>query len=364
MKKINVITLASLFVLSSVGYAQAAREMHAWIKREVMVKEPQPSVYVYEQQYRDLTGKAAGRIGFLSLIKTDPRRIKKHESTLDGPKRDRFSLMKSVRAQLSPVFALFRDRTGAAQAVLQKALRKNPVVDVKISGVRHRMFVEHSPKNLKALKRIMSTKPVYIADGHHRFEVTRRFQERERKADGRKGRSSTSVLTFLCDAQRNDLTIYPTHRVLRNLSPGWPRAFEKTLKQFFRQENFTSLGALLLAIQKESPGKPSFGYFCDGIYGRLIPKRSTSQPNVSVLDRYFIRKLLPEGVAKSERISFTRDVREAAGWVRSGKADIAFFLPKMPIQEMIRVSDEGIMLPQKSTYFYPKLLSGIVFHKF
>jgi len=341
------------------GYQAAAQELKSWIEQGVFICDEQPSLYVYVQNYRNPRGKPAKRIGFLSLMKINPRKVKKHENTLAGPKTDRTALTESMGAQLSPIFGLFHDRPGTIHTALRTVTQKKPIVDVKMSGVRHRLYIENRPHYIQAIRSCLKPKNMYIADGHHRFEVAYQFHRKNAKKP-----QTGYIMTYLCDALRNDFTIYPTHRILKGLPAGWEALFEKTAARYFDKEPCGTLNSLLRSLEKTPAGNVAVGCFLKGRYWKLTLRSKTRDLDVSVLHKYFIKKLLGEDVTRSEKIQFERDPLLAVRRVRSKKAQAAFFLSKMPIEEMMRISDEGIKLPQKSTYFYPKLLSGLVFYKF
>jgi len=340
-------------------YRAAARELESWIQKQIVLRDAKPCLYVYLQNYRSLSGKSAERLGFLSLMKINPRKVKKHENTLSGPKSDRAALMESTRSQLSPIFGLFRDASGRVQGTLHRTLRKKPEVDVVFSGVRHRFFVEQDPDRIREIRQVLMPKNIYIADGHHRFEVTHQFHKKHARTPG-----AGYVMTYLCDALRNDFTIHPTHRVLMGLKSGWEERFEKIAHRYFETKSYRDLRSLLAAMDKNPSKRVVIGCFKSGRYSKLTLRMKTRDLDVSILHKYFIDKLLGEDVSGSRRIRFLRDASDAVRCVRSKEAQAAFFLSKMPIGEMIRVSDAGVKLPQKSTYFYPKLLSGLVFYKF
>lgn len=346
------------------AYQAAADEINRWADEGVLKRDAAPTIYVYAQNYKSLTGKPATRVGFISLMKIDLKKVKKHEHTLAGPKVDRTNLMETLRAQLSPIFGMFRDPKGSAHAELKKIEKSKPApaIDVTVSGVRHRFFPVTDAKTIAKIAKAVGPQNMYIADGHHRFEVACEYYKRHAKDASlpQKG----VVLTYLCDAFRNDFTIYPTHRILKGLAGDWRGTIEKVTAKHFKIEKIGSLRALVAAIEKKPKGGLTIGLVIGKEYRKLTLKAKTRDLDVTVLQKLLISKLLGEEVAKSDKIRFTRDPQEADAAVRKEGADAAFILPYMPVSEMMRVSDLGIKLPQKSTYFYPKLLSGLVVYKF
>ncbi len=340
-------------------YTGAQKQLKEWIKKGVFAPEDEDAIYVYVQDYKNLDGKKASRIGFLSLMKINPSKVKKHENTLSGPKIDRMKLLGAMGAQLSPIMGLFQDKPGKINQVLKKSLTKKPAIDALLSGVRHRIIVEKNPANIAKLCELMRDKNMYIADGHHRFEVTNAFRLANPQL-----KKARYMMTYFCDGLNNDFTIYPTHRILKDLDKGWTDKFVKNAMRYFVVNEFKSLTALEAAMSAVPQGKVNIGCFTGKAYLNMTTKKITKDLDTTVLHNKFILPLLGEEVAVSKRIEFTRDSKEALTTVKQGKADIAFFLSKMPVSEMIRISDKGVKLPQKSTYFYPKLLSGIALYKF
>jgi uncharacterized protein (DUF1015 family) len=246
---------------------------------------------------------------------------------------------------------LFRDPSGQAHAELQRLGRGKALFDIRLYGIRHQLFVADQTDSIARIQKTLKNKNMYIADGHHRYEVASQS-------------GAKYILTYLCDADRNDFTIFPTHRVLRNLKKGWKEVLCDRLGRHFDAQEVSTLEALTKSMNRVPRGKVAIGAYGKPGFWKFTTKKRTQDLDVMVLHSRLVRALLGEAVAGSDRIYFTRDAKSAVRDVKNGSGDVAFFLSKMPIGEMIRISDAGVKLPQKSTYFYPKLLSGIVFYKF
>ncbi len=350
-------------------YDAAARELEQWISSGVFRREDRDSIYVYVQTYKNQEGKKKKRVGFFALMEIDQKKVRKHEKTLTGPKVDRAALLERLRANMSPIFGLFEDPGKKVHAqVLSTAAKEKPIVDVTIDGVKHELYVENDPKRLDAIRKAIDKKPMYIADGHHRFEVSSQYREKHSDLSTPEGKGGRYVLTYLCASDHNDLTIYPTHRALK-LDGDWARRMQSIVKASFKYKLVPSHAAMMKALDRPSKA-PLLGVaWKEGEKGKiyfsiLAPKKPTKDLDVMLADRLVIRPLTGEDTAGSGRIKYSRDAAEAFGWLKKGQSDLVIFLAKMPIKEIIRVSDAGVNLPQKSTYFYPKLLSGLVFYKF
>jgi uncharacterized protein (DUF1015 family) len=378
--------------------------LNRWRAKEILIREEKPAIYVYVQDYLE-EGKKKTRLGFLAAMKIDEKAVLRHENTLAAPKKDRLALLKEVRTNLSPVFGLFEDKKGTVNFRLRQAMKFPPVIDVTLDGVRHRIFLETREDVLQTIEKLMKPKPMYIADGHHRFDVAcqyknwmsakergaclpdrQGFVHKARSLDGfaalcgEQARSGDApwnyVLAYFCDLSHNPFKIFPTHRLLK-----CPK--KQYILPMLRRRGFlkkmTSLASTLKALEanrEETKAKTyDFGVFTkrEGFYLLTLSSEYASQVkkdpvdklDVAVLHRFIVEPCFGvKSIEKSNAIDFTRDAKEAEKKVKSGEFDAAFFLRPTSLQEMILVSKKGLKMPQKSTYFYPKLLSGLVFHSF
>ncbi len=378
-------------------YTRAKKFLNDWVGSGVLFQDDFPSIYVYAQDYKE-NGKTFTRIGFLAAMKLDERAVLRHENTLASPKKDRMALLKEVRTNLSPLFGLFEDKKGEVSALLKNAMQPPPVVDVEIDGVRHRIYLESRPDVLDKIIKAMRAKPMYIADGHHRFEVACQFKNWMRlKYPKDETAGWNYVMTYFSDCTHNPFTIYPTHRLLR-----CPKGLKEPLKVLASRgslEKVKDLSEILKTLSKtrgqarafwrahgrRGSGGPRRGQARDpkyrfGVYlkkqgffiftlapqyAALIKKNPVDSLDVAALHKMIVEPCFKiKTLEKSGSIDFTRDPREACEKVRHGDFDAAFFLRPTSLGEMLLASKKGLKMPQKSTYFYPKLLSGPVFHKF
>ncbi len=361
-------------------YTRAGATLNNWKSQEVLIREQTPALYVYVQNYRQ-EGKKKMRIGFYAVMKLDEKAVLKHENTLTGPKEDRFRLLKEVRTNLSPIFGLFEDKKGVVQLALKKSLKRSPVMDFSVAGVRHRLYLEKRASVIQKITLAMKLKPVFIADGHHRFEVACQFRDWMRSQKNGGGREWDYVLTYFSDCLHNPFKIFPTHRLIRLAKAA---DFRKVLGKIGVLEKAKNLKAVLSQLSKcraETKDKRyRFGFYSDedGFWILTLHAVSTSgtspvdKLDVSVLhkkilepcfDIRVVEKSLP-GRQAGEAIDFTRDAQEACRKVKSGLFELAVFLRPTSLEEMLYVSKKRLKMPQKSTYFYPKLLTGLVLHGF
>lgn len=343
-------------------YTRAKETLAEWKQKGVLRREEAPALYIYVQDYRE-EGRMKKRVGFLTAMRIDERQVMKHENTLAAPKKDRLALLKSVRMNLSPIFGLYEDRSGKTKTLLKKASSGRPEVDVTLDGVRHRIYVEKRPQILSGICSALRSKPMLIADGHHRFETACRYHSLRRKAD--------HVLTYFSDCVHNPMKIYPTHRLVR----GDVTTAVESLKGRGKLRSVKNLDALLKALSKtrleDKPGY-RFGFFSKKtgflvfeLDAKHTPRAVTpvERLDVSVLHKAIIEPVFGiRHIERSESIDFTRDPEEAVRRVKGGEFEAALYIRPTSLEEMLEASKKGLKMPQKSTYFYPKLLTGLVFH--
>ena len=395
-------------------YTRARHFMDQWKSDNVLLREDKPALYVYVQDYV-AEGKKKTRTGFYAAMKLDEKAVLKHENTLTGPKEDRLKLLKEVCANLSPIFGLFEDKKGAVQSQLKRSLKTTPLLDISLDGVRHRLYLEDRQPVMRAIVRTLKAKPMFIADGHHRFEVACQFKKwmsakrrggfvrKSRLLDGyaaicgEQGKSGTVegapwnyVLTYFSDCLHNPFKIFPTHRLIR--SEKCSDGFQTRLNRHGALQKMKDLGAVLSRLkdcrEDTKDKRYRFGVYSEkegfwiltlGVETGFPPEAdpppadkpvSTGTGPVDKLDVTVLHKKILEpcfdirAVEKSQSIDFTRDPEEAVKKVRDGLFDLAFFLRPTSLREMLFVSKKGLKMPQKSTYFYPKLLTGLVFYGF
>ncbi len=352
-------------------YSRAASTLDEWKSSGVLVHDKVPALYVYVQDYKE-EGKAKRRLGFFAAMELDEKAVLKHENTLAGPKVDRLSLIKATRTNLSPIFGLFEDAKGLVNKSLAGAAKQKPVADAMHDGVRHRLYIERRPRVIDAVRRVLKPKPMFIADGHHRFEVACQYRDLRRAENGHGDGAYNYVMTYFADVAHNPFKIFPTHRLVK--SPGDPLP---ALGRLGKLEKVKSLADVLKRLDKNRVETKDKAYQF-GVYGRKTgfhiltldktnaPKRSAGPVDaldVSALHEHVIAPVFGvRRIARSEKIDFSRDAKAAVKKVDEGKFDTALFLRPTSLKEMIVASKKGLKMPQKSTYFWPKLITGLVFH--
>lgn len=372
-------------------YTRAAAHLAAWIREGVLKRDAEPSFYLYEQEF---TLKDAGpgptrhvRRGFLALRRLEEfgqGKIQPHEKTLAGPKADRLLLMKSCHANLSPIFSLYSDPERILGRLLEPHFQTKPLADfTDEEGVRQRLWRVSDEALFRKTDEIVGRKNLFIADGHHRYETALAYREwmmkRPEGANAPEDASFHYVMMFFSDMEDPGLVILPTHRVLHD----WPgfdaRSFKGKLAALFGIRAFPEGNeALLQALKDEGArGRQALGLALPGEAPMLLTlsgERRDSIPALKdvpaalravdtlILHRVIFREMLglKEEDDKDPRfMTFVKDAREA---LEAARANAVFLLNTTPMRVLKEVVETGMVLPPKTTFFYPKLLSGLVFH--
>ncbi|HSA58287.1 MAG TPA: DUF1015 domain-containing protein [bacterium] len=368
-------------------YTRAAADLERWVREGVLKRDAEPSFYLYEQEFRLKDGSHHVRRGFLALRRLEEfgkGKIQPHEKTLAGPKADRLLLMKSCHANLSPIFSLYSDPEHALGRLLEPHFQDKPLADfADEEGVRQRLWRVSDQALFRKTDEIVGRKNLFIADGHHRYETALAYREwMKSRPEGAKAAEDASfhyVLMFFSDMEDPGLVILPTHRVLHDW-PGFdPQSFRKKLAALFGLRAFPDGNeALLQALKGEGArGAQAFGLVLPGEEPMLLTlsaERRDSIPALKevpaalravdtlILHRVIFREMLGlrEEDEKDPRfMTFVKDAREA---LATPQSDAVFLLNTTPMRVLKEVVETGMVLPPKTTFFYPKLLSGLVFH--
>jgi uncharacterized protein (DUF1015 family) len=368
-------------------YRRVARTLAAWRTDGTLRKDPRPGVYVYEQAYR-IPGTDVERTqrGFFARLRLEPfgpgGGVLPHERTLSGPKEDRYKLLRATGINTSPVVGLYEDPSGRAATMLATAVAAPPLADVvDDDAVRHRLWLltdEGDDAPATALTTIAGGGPVFIADGHHRYETAIRYRDERRMTRSCEEDPAFDYLLMLFLDAADQLTVLPTHRVVRGLGQAAAAGLPGALQRLFE---VTATDADGLAARFEAAGELNGGEGRFGLVTRdgawLLAARRDAFAGlvadggdaVRALDVSLLAATLDHvlgidaaAVAGGERISYSKSAREAVRLVAEGTdgADAAFLLEPTPVASILEVSREGDVMPQKSTYFYPKALTGLV----
>ncbi|HSB33970.1 MAG TPA: DUF1015 domain-containing protein [Nitrospirota bacterium] len=374
-------------------YTRAAALLDEWFRKNVLRQGQDPAFYIYEMEYK-VDGSKKRLRGFVCLVRVedyDSGMVKPHETTLSGPKTDRLNLLRACKACFSQIFSLFSDPQGTVAAILGK-LRGKPEMEVNNSdGVIHRIWTLREKDDLEVVAREMADKPFFIADGHHRYDTALNYRNERRRAagtfTGEEGYNYTAM--FLARLEDPGLTILPAHRALFNLTDFQPRRFEDDLGRYFNIEriDFSKKSeakdrrTVLDTMTHRADHAHVFGMRVKGEHSyylltlrdvkdldALLPDKSPAyrRLDVSILHHLIIDRLLGVRMETHKlglNIEYIKEAEEADRRVHEGLADIVFFMNPTKVREVKEVAEAGERMPQKATYFYPKLLTGLVMHK-
>jgi uncharacterized protein (DUF1015 family) len=331
-------------------YGIAAKIWRKWQNQRVLLEDRQSAYYGYEQRF--LVGtQTYFRRGFfaaLRLEKPGQGDIRPHERTFPKHKEDRLKLMRATQANISPIFGIFASQK-KIQSLIVDLMTEKPLVTARDDrGVTHRLWRWSDPKVVQTLTSAVGRGEVLIADGHHRYETAwNYFQEKNPKS---KQAAARYVMTFLCPLEDPGLVIQPTHRSVRWDGNDW----DKRVDTAFTMHKIDSLPTLLsrLRVKQENT---AMGMVATG--GKLFWLKAKSGratlPVVQLHER--ILKDVP-----LENISYNQDPRAAIEAIQRAEANVAFLLPPPDKEVFAKLCKSGHLLPQKSTYFYPKVITGFV----
>ena len=377
-------------------YTRAARALEEWIERGVLARDPTPAIYLYFQSYQVPHARARKvRKGFIALGRVEDYFagvVFRHEQTLAGPKADRLELLRYTRAHTGQLFMLYEDPRRRVDALLERASRAPTPVEVRDEyGVVHRLWPVADPKLIERLQREMTNKKLVIADGHHRYETALAYRNECRARLGTTDPDAPheKVMMTFFNTHAEGITILPTHRVVSNLRGFRLEQFRKRLEPYFELSSYrfsrkASRGARYREFRKDL-GSRMRNRRAIGLYaGRgalhmlllkrearlasLLPDVSPAQRELDVvlLHRLILEKglgITPEAVVAERNISYEREMDAAFAAVDRGKAQLCLLLNPVRIDQVMRVALSGEVLPQKSTDFYPKLLSGLALYR-
>jgi uncharacterized protein (DUF1015 family) len=360
------------------SYAEAARAFREWRERDVLVREEEPAIWVLCQEFAAPGGGKATRTGFFARVRVDeygPGRIRPHERTHAGPKEDRLRLLRATRANLSPIFALFPDPDEAARRAMERVAVGEPVATVTLrDGTVNRLWRSTNPDVIAELQAALADAELLIADGHHRYETARAYAD-EVGGEG----DHRYVLMLLCSLSDPGLVVFPTHRLLDDLKedPDKQLAIREVLLRDFEVEELAAASEL---EPGGADGRVAFGYM-DSFHRK--PYRVTLRDqaiadqalgampeayrrlDTAVLETLVLRGALgmsDDDISHLRGIRYSSDLGDAIGQVESGAADVGFFLRAPPIEQIRAVAAAGEPMPPKSTFFYPKVPTGLVFN--
>lgn len=370
------------YIIKTTDYAGAAATLKAWLAEGVLRPDPAPAIYPYSQKYRvPGSGEDRTRKGFIAAGRLEDYSagvVFRHEQTLAGPKQDRLELLRATRTHFGQIFMLYSDPAGEVDRMLDEAAGNGPVERLSDEyGVEHTVWKVDQPDAIERYRRAMADKKLIIADGHHRYETALAFRDECRRSPAHRpgGRCEAVMMTFI-NMDAPGITILPAHRLLARM-PGFDRGrFLESAGRYFEvlpmsaEEGGRQLGAYAAgeAVGAALAGEagPSFYLFRlrpEVNLGELMPEFSPEERrlDVAVLHQLLLRHCLgvdDEAVRQERFLEYLREFDKGLAAVAAG-VPACFFLNPVRIEQVRNIAFGGGVLPQKSTDFYPKLLSGL-----
>jgi len=356
-------------------YAAAHELFESWQREGALVRDEQPALWAHTQDYSGPDGERRTRRGFFCRVRIEgygPGRVRPHERTHPGPKEDRLRLTRATQANISPIFSLFSDPTNAAWRALEPATKGAPWGEVTdADGTVHRLWRVSEPETIAAVQAATREAELLIADGHHRYETMEAYAD-EIGGDG----EHRYILMCLVALEDPGLTVFPTHRLVNRLDDERRAALAQTLQRDF---DITEVPVEQVAPEPGS-GPLQLGYVTaqderafrltlkdQAIADAALEGHSDAYRHLDtgVLETLLLKGALglsDEDISHFNGLFYARDTAEALAVVRSGEYDAAFLMRPTPIEQVRDVAAEGENMPPKSTYFFPKLLTGLLFN--
>jgi len=345
------------------SYSTARTTMNEWLANGVLVEDKSDTVYIHEQEF-EVRGFSRLRRGFIALNKLDERRILTHEETRKKAKEDRERLIGTLKTFTSLVFGLYEDKEEQLEAILATSQKETVYDFADEQSIRNRFYRMTDEGEISRLTALMDERSIYIADGHHRLNVSYRL-------------GLSYIPMYLTNMHASGIVILSYHRTVKFQKP---RPLQELLSLLAGQVDVkkepltgrdpwkTVLREIAIAPQPTygfySKEDPSHVYIVTGtpeiFTGDDIPE-SLKRLKVNILHAGILKKILH---IQDEEFSFTHDSDGAAELARSGKADLAVLLPPTTVEEVKDVADNSLYMPPKSTFFYPKILTGLLFHRY
>ena len=364
-------------------YRRAGLIFRGWLEENVLIQDERPTVYFYSQQYV-IRGEKKTRLGFISLLKLGDEKgspVFGHENTHNAAKLDRLKLIKQVKANLSPIFIVFLDKKRIIQRIFQKYIpaQKTFIEVTDDERTVHKLWKVEDPLTLKAIESSTNEENMFIADGHHRYEVACAYRDlmREKLGDQFTGEEDFNYcLAYFTNTDPRGLSILPIHRLLRLDNKFNLNDFIAKAKEYFDVDQIKDRTRFFFLMEKGGCTEHLIGLYKDKNYYllrlkniKILDKIIVDKPkeyrilDVAIFNYLVLRNLLKLDLNNLPDIKYSPEPVELLEEVDEDPLNIAFFLNPVKIEQIINVALGGNKMPPKSTYFYPKVLSGLVVNK-
>lgn len=362
-------------------YQRAGRYFKEWINERIFIRDEKPAVYFYKQEY-NLKGEKRQRLGFIALLRLEEKNscVFGHEHTRLEPKEDRLMLLRQVKANLSPIFAIFSDQNRIIQQTYQKHTQnKKPFIElIDNENIVHKVWRLDSQDIVSGIQHKMKDEVIFIADGHHRYEVACAYREEmNKKSSGLTGEEGINyILTYFTNTDLRGLTIMPIHRLVKLDLEFEQEKFKSAVSEYFDIEQIKDKIKFFFLMQKAGNVEHVIGMYREREFWllrlkniKILDKIIADKPkeyrslDVSILNYMILNRVLGLDIENKEKIVFNHNPDELIKQADNQNRTIAFFLNPAKTQQIMSIALTGEKMPSKSTYFYPKVLSGLVINK-
>ena len=367
------------------AYCCAANTLRMWEDKGVLIREDKPALYIYEEEFTAYGERNAikGLICCLKVEEFSKGIVLPHEFTLSKAKEDRLNLMKATNCNFSQIYGLYMDEDHTSLKTIDEASDSAP--DAQFTddeGITHRLWIVTNEAVIAKLVSDFDDRKIYIADGHHRYETALNYRNYCRENGiSEEGDAQDYQMIFLCDMGHPGLVVFPTHRLVRDLDTFDKETVLSKCKEYFDIEAFATTEDMEKKLaQKDADGKKTFGFYTGNgqwyqltlkdlsVMDNLLPDMSAAsrQLDVTVLHTLILENIFgidKENMAAQINLTYTKAFDEAISAVDTGCAQCSFVLNPTKVTEIRDVASAGEKMPQKSTYFYPKMITGMVMNK-
>ena len=369
------------------AYSEAGETLSQWLQSGILKTDEQEGIYIYEMEF-SANGIPNKKVkGFISLVKLEEFSkgiVLPHEETLSKAKADRFNLMSKTFCNFSQIYSLYMDEDNSTFSIIDtQSSRKSDVEIVDNDGVIHRLWCVYDEKIIADVSAKFNEKKLYIADGHHRYETALNFHKHLcENGNSTPDSQSGYVCMMLVNMENDGLVVFPTHRIVRDIEDFDLDLMLEKCKDYFtitKENSLENLEANLASLYERGEKVYALytgenGYYLlilkdKDIIKTLLPSMSEAycHLDVSILHSLVLERIFgidKENMANQINLTYTRNFDEAISSVKNKSANCAFILNPTRVSEIRDVALAGEKMPQKSTYFYPKLITGLVMNKF
>lgn len=335
-----------------------------WKKNKILIKDNEDCIYIYQMEFNVLDEKKyiTGIICLVKIEELENSTIIPHENTFKAAKQNRLELLKAINCNISPIYALFDGRDNLIFNVIKSLSKKKYDINfMDADGITHRLWRINDKNIINEISNYFKEKNLFIADGHHRYETAVDYKDYCKKF---KNQTADYTMMLLADLFSKDLTINPTHRLVRLNSDFSLEKFEKSLADYFSIEKRKDINRIESVLKKElENGKKVLGFYCRSNAWLLLTLKSNNLLKNFYCETQILEDLILNKSLKYKELFYTKDLKNGLKSVNSQTYDALFVIPEMSKKTLIKIFLNRIKLPQKTTYFYPKPITGLVMHE-